>query len=73
MLMVGAGDMAGPLIEAFTALRPSLHQVRTWNRTGPSAEKLVADLQIGPLTVVCLMRKTLATAETIESNTAARF
>lgn len=46
MLMVGAGEMAGPLIEAFTALRPSLRQVVIWNRTRPRAERLAADLQI---------------------------
>jgi len=46
MLMVGAGEMAGPLIEAFTALRPSLRQVYIWNRTSSRAEKLAASLKL---------------------------
>lgn len=67
MLMVGAGDMAGPLIEAFTALRPSLRQVFIWNRTRPRAEKLAADLQIPDveLTVVDDLDAALPAAEVI--------
>ncbi len=67
MLMVGAGDMAGPLIEAFTALRPSLRQVFIWNRTRPRAEKLATDLQIPDveLTVVDDLDAALPAAEVI--------
>ena len=67
MLMVGAGDMAGPLIEAFTALRPSLRQVFIWNRTRPRAERLAADLQIPgvELTVVDDLDSALPKAEVI--------
>ncbi|MCF5223982.1 ornithine cyclodeaminase family protein [Pseudomonas syringae] len=45
LLMIGAGDMAGPLIEAFTQVRPSLTQVLLWNRTRPRAEALAKQLR----------------------------
>jgi ornithine cyclodeaminase len=45
LLMIGAGDMAGPLIEAFTQVRPSLTKVLLWNRTLPRAEALAIRLK----------------------------
>lgn len=51
MLMVGAGEMAGPLIEAFTALRPSLRRVSIWNRTRSRAEKLAASLKLSDVEI----------------------
>ncbi|OCR21625.1 hypothetical protein AFK24_29165 [Pseudomonas syringae] len=45
LLMIGAGDMAGPLVEAFIQIRPSLTRVLLWNRTMPRAEALAARLQ----------------------------
>lgn len=46
MLMVGAGEMAGPLIQAFSAIRPSLRHVYVWNRTRPRAELLAQSIHI---------------------------
>ncbi|WP_295476639.1 ornithine cyclodeaminase family protein [uncultured Pseudomonas sp.] len=45
LLMVGAGDMALPLIGAFTSIRPSLSRILVWNRSLPRAEQLAARLQ----------------------------
>lgn len=45
LLMVGAGNMAGPLIEAHLAARPSLEKVLIWNRTVQRATALAAALQ----------------------------
>jgi ornithine cyclodeaminase len=42
MLMVGAGALAPHVIQAFTSIRPSLRQVKIWNRTSGRA-KAVAD------------------------------
>ena len=44
MLMVGAGSMARPLIEAHRAVRPSLKTVLIWNRNIARAEELAAAL-----------------------------
>jgi ornithine cyclodeaminase len=44
MLMVGAGSMARPLIEAHRSVRPSLDHVMIWNRSAPRAEELAASL-----------------------------
>lgn len=44
MLMVGAGSMARPLIEAHRSVRPSLGHVMIWNRSAPRAEELAASL-----------------------------
>ena len=44
LLMVGAGAMARPLIEAHRAARPSLRRVRIWNRTLARAEALAESL-----------------------------
>ncbi|SOE08810.1 ornithine cyclodeaminase [Hoeflea halophila] len=40
MLMIGAGSMARPLIDAHRAVRPSLDQVLVWNRGQARAEAL---------------------------------
>lgn len=45
LLMVGAGNMAGPLIEAHLAARPSLERVLIWNRTVQRATVLATELQ----------------------------
>lgn len=44
LLMVGAGAMAGPLIAAHRAVRPSIDRVLIWNRNRPRAEHLAASL-----------------------------
>ena len=44
MLMVGAGSMARPLIDAHRAVRPSLERVMVWNRNVARAEALVRAL-----------------------------
>ncbi|MCL4165756.1 UNVERIFIED_CONTAM: hypothetical protein GTU68_014735 [Idotea baltica] len=43
--MVGAGNMARPLIEAHLAARPALEQVLIWNRTPGRANSLATELQ----------------------------
>lgn len=45
LLMVGAGNMAGPLIEAHLAARPALEKVLIWNRTIQRAASLATELQ----------------------------
>lgn len=45
LLMVGAGNMARPLIEAHLAARPALEQVLIWNRTPGRANSLATELQ----------------------------
>lgn len=44
MLMVGAGSMARPLIDAHRTVRPSLDRVLVWNRNQGRAEALVQAL-----------------------------
>ncbi len=44
MLMVGAGSMARPLIEAHCSVRPSIDHVMIWNRSAPRAQELAAAL-----------------------------
>ena len=44
MLMVGAGSMAGPLIEAHRSVRPSIDTVIVWNRNAERGEALVGRL-----------------------------
>lgn len=41
LLMVGAGGLAGHLIAAHRAVRPSIERVLIWNRTADKAEALV--------------------------------
>lgn len=54
MLMVGAGVMAGPLIEAHCAVRPSLRRVLIWNRTYVRAEALAKDLVVSGVDVAAV-------------------
>ena len=46
MLMVGAGALAPHLIEAHKSMRPSIQQVRIWNRTPERAQHLANSLQV---------------------------
>lgn len=46
LLMVGAGNMATPLIQAHIAARPSLQTVLIWNRTQDKAKMLADRLDI---------------------------
>jgi len=45
MLMVGAGSMARPLIDAHRSVRPSLEHVLVWNRGQARAEALAQSLE----------------------------
>ena len=45
LLMVGAGALARPLIEAHRSVRPAIDRVLLWNRTRPRAEALAAELR----------------------------
>lgn len=45
LLMVGAGALAPYLIEALLTVRPTLTEIRIWNRTPARAERLAADLR----------------------------
>jgi ornithine cyclodeaminase/alanine dehydrogenase-like protein (mu-crystallin family) len=51
MLMVGAGAMAGPLIAAHRAVRPSIDRVLIWNRNPARADALAASLSGGGFAV----------------------
>ncbi len=44
LLMVGAGAMARPLIQAHLSVRPGIRRVAIWNRTPARAEALATDL-----------------------------
>jgi ornithine cyclodeaminase/alanine dehydrogenase-like protein (mu-crystallin family) len=45
LLMVGAGAVAKPLIQAHLSVRPGLEKVLVWNRTPGRAQALAAELQ----------------------------
>jgi len=45
LLMVGAGALAKPLIQAHLSVRPRLAKVLVWNRTPARAQALAAELQ----------------------------
>lgn len=45
MLMVGAGSMARPLIDAHRSVRPSLEKVMIWNRSSERAAALALSLE----------------------------
>ena len=45
LLMVGAGNMAEPLIRAHLSVRPSINRVEIWNRNGEKAVALAQKLQ----------------------------
>jgi ornithine cyclodeaminase/alanine dehydrogenase-like protein (mu-crystallin family) len=45
LLMVGAGALAKPLIQAHLSVRPRLEKVLVWNRTRGRAQALTAELQ----------------------------
>ncbi|WP_411037327.1 ornithine cyclodeaminase [Shinella sp. BYT-45] len=45
LLIVGAGALAPHFAEAHLAARPSLRRVTIWNRTGPRAEAVAAQLR----------------------------
>ena len=51
LLLLGAGAMAPHLIEAHRAVRPSITEVRIWNRTFEKAERLATDLAMQGVTV----------------------
>jgi ornithine cyclodeaminase/alanine dehydrogenase-like protein (mu-crystallin family) len=48
MLMVGAGSMARPLIEAHRSVRPSIDRVMIWNRNRARAQDLAERLAASP-------------------------
>jgi ornithine cyclodeaminase len=45
LLMVGAGAMARPLIQAHLSVRPGIERVTVWNRTPARAEALATELR----------------------------
>ena len=51
LLLLGAGAMAPHLIEAHRAVRPSITEVRIWNRTFEKAERLASELDLPGLSV----------------------
>ncbi|MDZ7601070.1 MAG: ornithine cyclodeaminase [Hoeflea sp.] len=71
MLMLGAGSMARPLIDAHRAVRPSLDHVMIWNRSAPRAEELAAALAADGVTaeVVTDLDAAVARADLISSAT----
>tara|TARA_R110002020_G_scaffold34066_35_gene104009 strand:- start:32190 stop:33119 length:930 start_codon:yes stop_codon:yes gene_type:complete len=69
MLMVGAGSMAGPLIAAHRAVRPSLDRVMIWNRSAARAEDLAATLDGVATEVVSDLDEAVSRADLISSAT----
>ena len=67
MLMVGAGSMAGPLIAAHRAVRPSLDRVMIWNRSAARAEDLAATLDGVATEVVSDLDEAVSRADLISS------
>ena len=67
LTMVGAGAMAPHLIRAHIAVRPSLNEVRIWNRTTERAQELADSLRIDGVTfeVVTDLPKAVAAADII--------
>lgn len=55
MLMVGAGAMAPELIRAHTAVRPSIREVRIWNRNPERARRLAETLKLPGIRVEVTM------------------
>jgi ornithine cyclodeaminase/alanine dehydrogenase-like protein (mu-crystallin family) len=51
LLMVGAGALAKPLIQAHRTVRPTLERILVWNRTRARAEALAAELRAEDLGV----------------------
>jgi ornithine cyclodeaminase/alanine dehydrogenase-like protein (mu-crystallin family) len=51
LLMVGAGAMATPLIQAHRSVRPGIERVLLWNRTPARAEALAAEFSAENLAV----------------------
>ncbi len=51
LLMVGAGGMAGPLIQAHLSVRPGIERVTIWNRTPARAQALAERLRAEGLEV----------------------
>jgi ornithine cyclodeaminase/alanine dehydrogenase-like protein (mu-crystallin family) len=51
LLMVGAGGMAGPLIQAHRSVRPGIERVSIWNRTRARAEALAEQLRADGLEI----------------------
>lgn len=73
MLMVGAGSMARPLIDAHRSVRPSIERVMVWNRGQARAAELVAQLTRDGIAaeVVNDLDAAVARAELISSATMA--
>jgi ornithine cyclodeaminase/alanine dehydrogenase-like protein (mu-crystallin family) len=71
MLMIGAGVMAGALILAHVALRPSIERVAIWNRTRARAEELATSLNdLGrPVDAVSDLEAGLKSADIISAAT----
>ncbi|MCY0095715.1 ornithine cyclodeaminase family protein [Hoeflea ulvae] len=69
MLMAGAGSMAGPLIAAHRAVRPSLDTVMIWNRSPERAEQLAASLEGVAVEVVTDLDEAVSRADLICSAT----
>lgn len=71
MLMVGAGSMARPLIDAHCSVRPSLNHVLIWNRSAPRAQELAAALGRGGINaeVVSDLDAAVSRAELISTAT----
>jgi ornithine cyclodeaminase len=51
LLMVGAGAMAKPLVQAHSSVRPAIERVLVWNRTPARAEALAGELRVEGLAV----------------------
>ena len=73
MLMIGAGALAPHVIEAILTVRPSIRQVRIWNRTPSRAAEVAETLKQGGVEVRAVqdLDDALAWADVISSATMA--
>jgi ornithine cyclodeaminase len=69
--MIGAGTMAGPLIRAHVAVRPSIERITIWNRSPARAEALANRLShLRPAIVVASdLGKAVSEADIVSSAT----
>lgn len=73
LLILGAGTVAGNLVEAYSALFPTLEQITLWNRSSNKAESLARSLEKTPVPVAITLDlpRSCAAADIIASATMA--
>ncbi|WP_404405202.1 ornithine cyclodeaminase family protein [Pelagibacterium halotolerans] len=74
LLIVGAGAVARSLIDAYTALFPSIKRIRIWARRNEQAEALAREVQVAGMDIVATadLAEAAGKADIISSATMAR-